>query len=532
MDTDESKLRRDVLRPALLSLAVAFLAAAWVWSDGSEVGVTWDEPTYFASSVRIQDWTGALISGPDRATTLDPATISEAWDWAHYWNPHPPVYKEAMALTERVTAGALGSVRGFRLAPLILFSILVGVIAWVGAREWGLVAGAAAGVSVMLMPRVFGHAHIGATDIPLTCFWLLGTLAAVRFIERGTVGPGVLAAVGFGLALGTKFTGLLLLLPVFAWMLLYERRARSLLRLAGIGVSALLVFYLVNPLSWHDPVGYVHTLVVDSLSRETVVPVTSYYLGRSYAFAGPWHQAIVMTLVTVPLGLLALALWGVGSALPTLKREPLVGLCIVEILFFWALLGAPSSPNHDGVRLFLPMFPFVALLTGRGVAEVGKLVRRRLGRAELALASAFGAIVFFLPAYLQTVAISPYYLSYYNELVGGVRGGAERGMEVTYWYDAITPAFLERLNETLPPDAVLATFPSQDYFLALQGLGTLREDIVISDTLPSPYYLIYGRRGMFTPIEWNIFRNVQPLLAVELQGVELAGLYQYQPPDD
>jgi hypothetical protein len=302
--------------------------------------------------------------------------------------------------------------------------------------------------------------------------------------------------------------------------------------MAAIGAAALLIFYLVNPLAWHDPIGYVGTLVGDSLSREAVVPIASYYLGQSYAFAGPWHHAIVMTLVTVPLALLVLALWGVGSAIPTLRREPLVGLCILQILFFWVLLGVPSSPNHDGVRLFLPMFPFLALLAGRGTAEVWKLLRCRLGGAELVLASACGVIVFFLPAYLQTLAVSPYYLSYYNELVGGVRGGAERGMEVTYWYDAITPAFLDRLNETLPPDAVLATFPSQDYFLALQGLGALRGDIRISDTLPSPYYLIYGRRGMFTPIEWEILRNVQPLLAVELQGVELAGLYQYQPPDD
>jgi hypothetical protein len=33
---------------------------------------------------------------------------------------------------------------------------------------------------------------------------------------------------------------------------------------------------------------------------------------------------------------------------------------------------------------------------------------------------------------------------------------------------------------------------------------------------------------MFSALDWELYRNVQPLLAVELEGVELAGLYTFE----
>lgn len=514
-----------------LSFVGAALAFIWLSSDVSDVGVTWDEPPYFASAVRIQDWTARVVKGPDRRLALSAEVIEDVWDWARKWNPHPPVYKEAMAVTEWIAGDWLGSVRGFRLAPMLFFSLLIGAVAWVGAREWGLLAGAGAAASLLLMPRVLGHAHIAATDVPLTALWFVATIGAIRFMDLRTFGAFAAAAIALGLAMSTKFTGLLIPAPIVAWALVYERKVKAATALLAVVAAAAVVAYLTNPLAWHDPIGAAWNLVRESLARGEVVPISTYYMGTSYTFELPWHHAIVMTLITVPLGILTLALWGAGSALPRLRKEPLAGLCLIQIAFFWVLLALPSSPNHDGVRLFLPIFPFLALLAGKGAARMGELLRPRLTGAELGLAGALGIVLFFMPAYLQTVAVSPYYLSYYGELAGGIAGAERRGMEMTYWYDALTPGFLDRLNDELPPDAVVATFPSQDYFIGLQGLGALRADIQITDTLPAPYYLIYGRRGMFTPIEWEIYRNVQPLLAVDLQGVELAGLYRYRPTD-
>ncbi len=514
---------------AALSAAAAVLALGWTSGEVNRVGVTWDEPYYFSSAVRIQDWTARVLAGPDRRAELTRERIAETWDWAHYWNPHPPIYKQAMAFTEWASGERLGSVRGFRIASLLFFGLLVGAVAWVAAAEWGLAAGAVAATSLLLMPRVAGHANVAATDTPLSLFWLAGTIGTLRFLQNRRPAALAVAAIGLGLAMGTKFTGLLLPLPLIAWAVLYRRRPATAVRLVTVVAGGAALFYLLNPLAWHDPIGYLGGLIADSTGREEVIPISTYYLGRSYGYRVPWHHGAVMTLVTVPLTLLVLALWGAGAGLTKWRRDPIAVLCLIEIAFFWALLALPSSPNHDGVRLFLPMFPFVALLAGRGWAVVWGALRRRLAGQAAILAGATAVLVLLVPAHHQRVRTAPYYLSYYNEVIGGVRGAAERGMEITYWYDALTPAFLARLNEVLPPGAVMATFPSQDYFLGLQALGLLRQDIHISDTIPAPYFLIYGRRGMFTPIEWGIYRDVRPLISVELDGVELAGLYMLEP---
>ena len=46
-----------------------------------------------------------------------------------------------------------------------------------------------------------------------------------------------------------------------------------------------------------------------------------------------------------------------------------------------------------------------------------------------------------------------YQLSFYNRLVGGIRGAYERGLKTTYFLEALTPDFLRAMNEKLPRNA-------------------------------------------------------------------------------
>src|SRR3954451_4565752 len=60
-----------------------------------------------------------------------------------------------------------------RLAPALVFALLVGLVAHTTARRYGLGAGAVAGSSLLAMPRVFAHAHLAALDTFLGLFWTL-----------------------------------------------------------------------------------------------------------------------------------------------------------------------------------------------------------------------------------------------------------------------------------------------------------------------------------------------------------------------
>ena len=510
------------------AIGIGVVALAWLIPDLSRPGITWDEPAYFASAERIQAWIVDLAADPRAA--LQPESIEAAWDPPEhaYYNPHPPVYKEGMALTEALFGQVLGPVTGFRLSPAFLFAILVGALVWIVSGVAGIPAGIAAGLSFLLMPRVFGHAHFAATDMPLTVFWALATFAFASYLRGGSTSRLVLASVALGLALGTKFTGWLLPVPLLAWAIL-ENRWRPWFVLVP---AALVLWYLVVPPAWHDPLDFVAHLIAESLSRDLTAPMTTFYFGIMYSYVVPWHQSLVMMLVTVPLGILVLSLIGsLGSIRSRQVLRPedvqvgLARLCLLQTGFFLVLMALSSSPNHDGVRLFLPLFPFIAVLAGLGFGQLVDLAQRKLDRPMSLLATLLIASVYFLPAWWQTTRVSPYYLSYYNELIGGLPGAERAGMDVSYWYDAMTPEFLARVEQELPEGATVLTWPTGRYFEELQGLGRLSPELSIGREWPSPYLLLLARKSTLWPPFLNVYEDVQPVLAVELDGVELAGLY-------
>ena len=98
-----------------LSICLFALTLGLVGVTLTDPGITWDEPGYFGSAERQVRWGRMLVRNPVRA--LDRDTVFRHWDWNHFNNPHPPIYKEAMALTWWTTRGALGDLAAFRLAP-------------------------------------------------------------------------------------------------------------------------------------------------------------------------------------------------------------------------------------------------------------------------------------------------------------------------------------------------------------------------------------------------------------------------------
>ena len=86
------------------------------------------------------------------------------------------------------------------------------------------------------------------------------------------------------------------------------------------------------------------------------------------------------------------------------------------------------TPAHDGVRLFLPTFFFLAAFAGWGTVWLADGLARLSGvpAAPWLRRRPWPALVLG-PAAWQLVKIHPFELSYYNELIGGPRGAWQRG---------------------------------------------------------------------------------------------------------
>jgi 4-amino-4-deoxy-L-arabinose transferase-like glycosyltransferase len=388
------------------------------------------------------------------------------------------------------------------------------------AAVWSGVAGLGAALSILLMPRLFGHAHLGATETPLMAFWMAASAAGWWSVERKGRHGWILVGIAWGLAAGTKFTGLLAIAPLALWGLWRDPRAT----VRGVAIAALVgaaVCFALNPILWFDPVFFVQRWVDESLSRADWAPIATYYLGRVYQFSVPWHHVFVMTVAVVPLGILTPA---VGGAVAGLKKsDPLVVLAAGTIAFFWLTMLMPGAPHHDGARLFIVVFPFLAMLAGYG-----------LHRAWGPLGGGLRAALFVLcfgPAAAQLAWIHPYELAYYSEIVGGMRGAKALGFETTYWMDTYTGPTLAWMNENLPLDADVFVFGDPLGLQFQQGWGLLRPDLALDARREeADWALVQMRQGMMDPALTGLIRAATPVHSVELQGVPLVAIYRLGSP--
>jgi hypothetical protein len=373
----------------------------------------------------------------------------------------------------------------------------------------------------------------------------------------------------FDLGATTRVPGWILLLPLALWIAWcgvtslpvmpdWLREPDSALRLwlAGLAIAPA-VCLLLNPTWWHETLPQLAHFYQISVGRQGALPdIEIFYLGKKHVYGLPWHNGWVLIAATVPAAVLAAAVVGLFGAVAKWRTDPL------RLYFVLHMIALPVSrmlptPAHDGVRLMLPTFFFLAALAGWAFQIVERIVDRF--RAEqhsttpvLAVAAGF----LLLPPAYWLYRVHPFELSYYNGLVGGLAGAQRMGFEPTYWYDAVTPAVLRDLNDAsrgLPPQATLAlpeprgildatpppqwrtsrlaaTLPEQrinpEVFHELRGMRRLRGDIrfVTPGAAEFPYVALLTHSSKASPFT-RLLYALRPRLESSHAGVRLFSLY-------
>ncbi len=536
-------------RYRLYAAAAAVCAAAVILlaSTTDDMGWTCDEVYYFLSAEYITEWYHGLVGSiqtPGLSFVLSREIVDEYWLWDLEHNPHPPLYKIFSAATLALFKDRLGAFAAFRLSSQIQCGILLAALFIALAGSRGLAAGLCGAACLLLMPRVFGDAHFGTTELPLMTLWFLCVCAFWRGREQAAF--SVLLAVLWGMALATKFTAVLIPAPLVLWALVCRDRAslRNFVLLLLIGP---LVAIALNPGWWYDPVTKISQYVATSLSRKDHIPIPTLYFGQALPFRPHWSYAPVMTALTIPVSTLVLFFIGCGGlALKNDRRSYDLLMCMtVPALLLIVMLT--NAPVHDGVRQFIYIMPFIAYMAGAGFDLLVSALARILSGARLRGCVTAGLLLAALayPA-LETARSHPFELSYYNRLIGGLPGAYRRGMEVTYWYDAITDDMLSAINRTAHPGARVSSFPvAAHYFEFLQQHAKIRSDITfimpdikarvsgsgqqITFSPQTPDYLVLVFRfGMFNDFYRRLFQNNTPVFLVQHQGVPLAALYRWK----
>jgi hypothetical protein len=308
--------------------------------------------------------------------------------------------------------------------PVALSSALVIVAVYLLLRRlWGERVALAGSILVALDPFFLAHSRVLHQDALVTGFCLLSVLVLALSLQDRVSWPAVVCSGGLaGLAVLSKPTALALCPWAAGWLLVSVIRRGPLFKdwhkaaglLLGWTLSLAVVYFLLWPAMWANPVETVSKMWARS-TELAAEGQNQFFFGQATGDPGPAFYPVVVLFRTTPLvwvGLAALVwLAARRQASTTAKGWPalFVGLFLVLISF--------SAKKND--RYALPVFPLLDILAAIGLVEclarVWPRIQTRVG-ARLTMA---GLILIALAQVGLVFWYHPYYLAYYNPLVGG-----------------------------------------------------------------------------------------------------------------
>jgi hypothetical protein len=293
--------------------------------------------------------------GPEGRRPDDP---SRPFSYGHF-----PLYLVALSSAGTAHEEQL-TLLGRALSALFDTVTLVLVFAF-GRTLYGAATGVLAAVFVTFAVLHLQQAHFATFDAVLTCFVVATLYFAARFSRHHRVRDAATLGLCLGLAVGSKFSAILLVFPVLLAFLLPaelqpQRGGRRLWALLGMSFAiAFVAFALTNPFALLQPDAFFTNLRTQGamLRGDDSFPFTQQYHGTL-----PYVYSIEQLLrwgMGLPLGLLAFA--GLAYAFIQAWRTPSRPELWIALAWVMAYFGFFGSLYVKFLRYMLPVSPMLLI---------------------------------------------------------------------------------------------------------------------------------------------------------------------------
>lgn len=438
---------------------------------------------------------------------------------------HPAVGKLIYGFVQEALGDAPWTTRA---ASAVMGAITVLVCFLLTRRLFGTGAAVAAGLVLSLLPPFLAHGKVAALDSPATMLQAIAMWLFLRAVHDPAVRTRSLwwFTLVAGLAVATKLTnGLVVIFAFGVWLLLQWRQIRDTravtlpLPMFLLPVLAVAPFFLTWPWLWQATSEHLRETLNHWVWRPPEL-----FLGEMMRPPPPSYFTAAF-LATTPALLFIPFLVGAAQLF---RRDltPLVRMpedadtsrrVMLLLVVAWVLMPFAWSFSHfrqDGIRYVHAAYVPFASLCGLGLRVVARWIARNkealLPRVMAGLTAAFTIYLG-----VACVRIHPYYLDYYNELVGGPARVWEKKLFETAWWGEGMDRAIEWVNENAPEKATWGFRGVVDHTLA-----DLRRDLVPRKHRPD--FLIrtdFANNTEETPGYEQVFR-------VDAQGAPIAAVYK------
>ena len=437
---------------------------------------------------------------------------------------------------------------------LVLAQTVVLLLAYVFARGALGLASALVGIAfVAFDPFHIAHSRLLHLDGLLSSLLLLALLAFLDYLSGRHVPALVISGAAAGLSFITKYPGIMIVPTVglLALLDLLQRlkaqagtpavrllwqNAWPLLVWGGVMVSVLILLW---PAMWVDPVGILSKLANSASAtaeggHESPVffdgqVVRNGRLGigfyRFYPTTYLWR-----TTPVILMGLLA------AMASFVFKRKPLAqpaarSIVLGLVLFALIFTGAMTLGSKKSDRYLLPAYPPLDLVAATGWVAMAHW----LGSRHLPLVRRYGAPALLIAAIAVPVTLTlrtyPYYLTYYNPLMGGIRKAPDvmmigwgEGLDEAARYLNKKPNASELTVASWYPDTFSAVFDGTTRSVATRSELLEKR---LHKLLDSDYIVVYIHQWQ-RQIPWAMLERLSqrtPEHTIWIAGLEYARIY-------
>lgn len=429
-----------------------------------------------------------------------------------------------------------------RSMTALLGAALLAVIYFWSRSVWGLWGG---GVSLLLglfCPTFIAHSGLATSDIAATLFFTISLWSWWSLLQKTTLWRVLGFCGGMALLLTTKLSGVLML-PVMALTLgihLVVSRKAGWYGVRSVVIRAAIVCLLAFG-TWYVAVwaqfGFRYSMIADELKSPTEPWLTwesiqpenkmlasfvdtarekqlfpeafiwgytwifseldersAYFMG-DYRLTG-WRSFFpVSFLIKTPAATLALLVITLGYLFVLAYRRPkhttdsdhwpslyhTIPLAVFIAVYF---VTSITSPINIGQRHLLPIYPAIYILMG-ALGHWGQLYWKSRSDTAARYRPVLAAIISLLLLTLAvgTLRFYPYYLSYFNSLIGGPKNGWHWLVDSSLDWGQELPRLKTVLAQEQQKEPLLGA-PAEPIYLSYFGMGSPVAYGIIANPLP------------------------------------------------
>ncbi len=372
-----------------------------------KIGKTWDE--------------GAYVEIGNRYVEL---ALKHDFSNAYWYlqSDHPPlaryIYGLASTLDSKIIEGKVifnNSYTASRIVASFMGSLTVLFIVFIGYKYFSSFVAISSGLIFALIPFFIGLSQLGTLESPIMLFFTATVFFFLEFQSKPTNKNLIFTGLLLGCSLLVKQSNVIII-PLLVLIGIIRNTTDKKIKLNNFlsDAKSILIISLIAFLTcfvlWPMPFFHLSELfyVQNKMWVHAVkLPPPEVYFGVLRLV--PKQYYLVMFFITTPFLLLFL---GVLGGIKVLLNRKFV-MIVILIWFLFPFLQMFYSFKQHGVRYIIEIYAPFALLCGIGL----EFISEKLSGVKYIKAITLSFVVFYL--FLILGKITPYYLDYFNEFVGG-----------------------------------------------------------------------------------------------------------------